>query len=117
MRALITDDKPRARAGLRALLEASGCEIVGEATNGLEAITGIEREVPDIVILDVRMPGVDGIEATRIIKRRWPHVRVLALSLYPEERARALEAGADAFATKGDSIAELIDIVRSLERA
>jgi DNA-binding NarL/FixJ family response regulator len=78
--------------------------VVGEAANGEMALRLVEELRPDVVIMDVEMPGLDGLTATEQIKRRWPEVRVVVLTLYPGHRARARAAGADAFLLKGDSV-------------
>lgn len=109
MKVLLVDDRQRARASLRALLqtESSLC-IVGEAANGRKAIEGVESKRPDVVLMDVRMPVMDGLEATRQIKADWPETRVVLLTMFGgyEEQARA--AGADALLTKGCPPAELL---------
>ena len=84
-------------------------ELIGEAADGDEALVAVERLQPDIVILDVRMPRLDGITATTQIKARWPWIRVVAHSLAEELRADALAAGADAFVPKGAPVRELFD--------
>src|SRR5215470_4704106 len=84
-RLLIADDRARTRRALRAVLATQpGIELIGEAVDGEQAIAEVERLRPDVVILDVRMPRLDGIAATRQIKRRWPETRVIAHSLAEE---------------------------------
>jgi SARP family transcriptional regulator, regulator of embCAB operon len=112
-RLLIADDRARTRRALGAVLATqSGLELVGEAADGEQALAAVERLLPDIVILDIRMPRVDGIAATRQIKARWPNIRVIAHSLAEELRAAALAAGADAFVPKGAPVRELLDALR-----
>jgi DNA-binding NarL/FixJ family response regulator len=109
-RLLIADDRARTRRALTAVLATCAAfELVGEAVDGEEALAAAERLQPDIVIIDVRMPRVDGITATMQIKRRWPWIRVVAHSLAEELRADALAAGADAFVLKGAPMQELLD--------
>lgn len=109
IRLLIADDRPRSRHGMRALLTTwPRFDIVGEATDGQEAIRLVEQCRPDVVLIDVRMPLLDGLAATRLIKSRWPLVKVVVLSLYPLYRAEALAAGADAFLVKGCLVNELL---------
>jgi DNA-binding NarL/FixJ family response regulator len=91
--------------------------VVGEAVDGEEAVAAVERLRPDLVMLDVRMPRLDGIEATVQIKARWPAVRVVAHSLAVERRADALAAGADAFVPKGAPSGELLAALRAGGRA
>jgi DNA-binding NarL/FixJ family response regulator len=108
-RLLIADDRARTRRALRAVLALQpGIELIGEAADGEEALAEVERLRPDIVILDIRMPRIDGIAATRQIKTRWPTIRVIAHSLAEELSEQALAAGADAFVPKGAPAGELL---------
>ncbi len=101
-RVLVVDDQRPTRKGLRALLDlAPDVAWVGEAGDGQEAINMVEAWQPDVVLMDARMPMMDGIEATQRIKRLWPKVKVIVLTLYAEYHAQALAAGADAFLVKG----------------
>jgi len=109
MDVLIVDDQPRTRRSLRALLATwSPVEGVREAANGREALSLVEAAQPDLVIMDARMPEMDGLTATRQIKARWPQVRVVILSMYGECCEEALAAGADAFVTKGEPPRQLL---------
>lgn len=102
VRVLISDDQQPTRQGLKALLSfASKIEIVGEAVNGQEAVRMAEEYHPDVVIMDMKMPVMDGFQATRLIKNLWPEIKVVALTIYPTYRTEALKAGADAFLLKG----------------
>ena len=94
------------------LATQSGLELVGEAADGEQALAAIERLRPDVVIIDVRMPRIDGIAATRTIKTRWPNIRVIAHSLAEELRPAALLAGADVFVAKGAPVRELLEALR-----
>jgi DNA-binding NarL/FixJ family response regulator len=115
IRVLIADDRPRTRRALRALLAAhAGFEVVGEASNGEEAIARVADLQPDVVLLDMRMPGMGGIAATAHIKSRWPVIRVVVHSMAIEHRDEALAAGADAFVPKSVLPDEL---VRSLQQS
>jgi DNA-binding NarL/FixJ family response regulator len=111
LRLLIADDQPLMRAGFRAVLEATGdMEVVGEAADGAEAVQAARRLRPDVVLMDVRMPVLDGIEAIR----RLPGHRVLVLTTFglDEYIVEALRAGASGFITKDVPAAELVRAVR-----
>ncbi len=115
MRILIADDQQRTRRSLRALLSTSlpGTEI-WEAANGAEALTLAENIHPHLVLMDIRMPEVDGLHATRGIKSRWPEIKVLVLSLYEGRREEARAAGADLFVSKGEPPERLLSALSSL---
>ena len=112
MRAVIVDDQKRTRQGLRLLLNTLSCILeVQEAENGQQAIQLVSMVQPDIVIMDARMPLMDGVEATRLIKEKWPQMKVILLSMYPEYQAEAARVGADSFISKGVPPKELLDLV------
>ena len=101
VRVLIVDDQPRARQSLKALLGTwSIIKTIREAANGKEALALVEDSLPELVLMDIRMPEMDGLEATRRIKAKWPQVKIIVLSVYTEYEAEALAAGADAFVCK-----------------
>lgn len=107
-RVLIADDQRPTRRGLQALLsQIPGIAWAGEARDGGEAVELAADLRPDIVLMDVRMPGMDGLEATRRIKRQWPDVKVIVLTMYAEYQEQALAAGADIFLLKSGSTAAL----------
>ena len=109
IRVLIADDRRRSRDGLRALVTTRpNVEVIGEAGDGREALRLAEASQPDVVLMDVRMPGMDGLAATRLIKERWQRVRVVVMTMYPAHHREALSAGADAFLVKGCSADELL---------
>ncbi|MCO5185435.1 MAG: response regulator transcription factor [Anaerolineae bacterium] len=104
LRVLIADDRSRSRSGLRAILAmCPDLEVVGEATDGQESVALAATIHPDVVLMDMRMPVMDGETAIREINRLFPRIRVIALSLYREYEERALAAGAEAFLLKGCS--------------
>jgi DNA-binding NarL/FixJ family response regulator len=109
VRVLIADDQRPTRQALTALLTLPPplVNVVGEAADGETVVRLVEELQPDVVIMDVRMPGIDGLAATGQIKRLWPEVRVVVLTIYPGYQARARAAGADAFLLKGCSVEEL----------
>jgi len=112
VRVLITDDQRPIRQGLTALLaHYPQIEVVGEAANGQEAIRLMAACQPDVVLMDMQMPVMDGVEATQRIKRNWPAVKVIALTLYSRYKTEAFAAGVDAFLIKGCTIEALLDVI------
>jgi DNA-binding NarL/FixJ family response regulator len=100
---LIVDDSATSREGLKALLSTfKHVEVVGEASDGREAIDKVRTHRPDVVLMDVHMPVMDGLEATRLIKRNWPDCRVVILTVYSHRFRDAIAAGADDFVGKGE---------------
>ena len=109
---LIADNRAPVRRGLRALLsQYPQLVVVGEAADGQEAVRLADTCRPDVVLLDMQMPVLDGPEATRRIKSRRPRVRVIALSMYSGYRTEALRAGVDAFLLKGCTAASLLEAI------
>ncbi len=114
MNVLIVDDDKASREGLRELIELRpDIHVVGEAMNGEEAVTLADALHPDLVVMDVQMPTMDGLEATRRIKQRLPDIRVILLTMYREYRAAAERSGADAFLVKGEGIGALLKALSS----
>ena len=109
---LIADDSKRVRDGLWALL-ALRPEIatVGEAADGREAVQKAKALQPNVVLMDAQMPQMDGLEATRQIKARWPTIKVVVVTMYEAYRAEAQAAGADGFLCKGDPVGELLSAI------
>ena len=119
MRVLIADDHGIVRSGLRKLLESEdGIEVVAEASDGAEARDLAIEQRPDLAILDVKMPELTGLEATREIREQAPEVSVLILSMHDEERYlfEALKAGASGYVLKRAADSDLIDAIRAVER-
>jgi DNA-binding NarL/FixJ family response regulator len=113
LRVVIADDQPMMRAGFKAVLEATGdIEVVAEASNGEEAVRAAGEHSPDVVLMDIRMPGLDGIEATR----RLPRQRVLILTTFGLDQyiIEALRAGASGFLLKDSPTSEVVAAVRAV---
>jgi DNA-binding NarL/FixJ family response regulator len=114
LRVLIADDHRIVRAGLVALLATSTeIEVVGQASDGLEAIELSGRLAPDVVLMDVTMPRLNGIDATRRLHRQQPHVRVIGLSMHDSREIfdAMIQAGASGFVTKGAPPQSVIDAI------
>jgi DNA-binding NarL/FixJ family response regulator len=115
MRILIVDDHPITRDGLRTALSLTDdVDVVGEAASGEEAIQVVEKTIPDVVFMDVRMPGMNGIQATRVIRERHPETRVILFTV-DESRAsisEAIQAGVSGYLLKDVGVAELVNAAR-----
>ena len=108
LRVMIVDDNRWTRGALAAYLSSlDGMAVVGEAFNGIHAIDLLTSVTPDLILMDARMPLMGGIEATRIVKQRWPHVRVVILTTCPYLQEEARSAGADAVLMKGCPLDEM----------
>jgi len=120
IKVLLVDDYELVRQGLRGMLEPEeGMEVVGDCSSAEGALSEVRRLSPDVVLMDARMPGMDGIEATRCLKRKELHcdVGVIMLAEGVNYQAEALEAGADAFLLKDDvKSEELIQAIRQVYR-
>ena len=109
-RVLIVDDNPDLRYLTRVTIESPGCSVVGEASNGAEALELVEELHPDVVVMDMHMPIMNGIEATRIVKYRFPDIEVIIVSGSddPENLKEIIDAGATTNIDK-DNLNELVD--------
>ena len=115
LRVLIADDHPVFRNGMRALLSSTpGMEVAGEAATGDEAIVGTAEIQPDVVLMDLQMPGTGGIEATRRILAASPDVRILVVTMYEDDDLvfAALKAGARGYMLKGASPGDMVRAVQ-----
>jgi len=109
---LVADDRPQSRKGLKALLATwPEVKVVGEASNGQEAVRHVEEFHPEVVLMDAMMPVMDGLEATKLIKDRWPDVKVIVLTIHASYRDDVFAAGADAFLIKGCPVADLLSAI------
>ena len=117
IRILLADDHTVMRAGLRLLLERErDMSVVGEAADGREAVALADSQQPDVAVIDIAMPNLNGIEATRQIAAKHPHTAVVILSMHSDESyvLRALKAGARAYLLKDSAEADLIGAVRAV---
>ena len=117
IKVLIVDDHTLVRDGIRALLAlVADIEVVGEATNGKEALGKIKRLAPDVVLMDLAMPIMNGLEATRRIRREFPRTRVLALTQYDDSEyvVPVIEAGARGFVSKMAAFSELASAIQAV---
>lgn len=114
---LIADDSPATRDGLQSILRAyPEIKVVGEATNGVEAIASAEELQPGVILMDAQMPELDGIAATRQIKERWPNIKILLLTVHKEYIEAGLAAGADGYLLKDSGRQELLQAIKELGR-
>lgn len=114
---ILADDHVLLRQGLKKIIEgAGGLEVVGEAGDGLELLSLFHSVVPDLVILDISMPNLRGIEAIHEIKRRCPETRILVLTMYREYLHQALSAGAEGYLVKEDADRELFSAIESIRQ-
>ncbi len=119
IRVLLADDHALVRQGIRLFLEDDeGIDVVGEAASGEEAIAQVEQLKPDVVLLDIQMPGMTGVEATRIIKERFPAVKVLALTAHDDDPYvfALFQSGANGYMLKTADIDEVVCAVRTVQR-
>ncbi len=119
IRILLADDHPLVRAGIRALLEKQpGMEVVGEARNGTEALKLVRNERPDVVLVDLSMPELNGLDVVRQLAREIPKVRCIILTMHADEEHvwQALQAGAAGYLIKGSSLAELELAIKSVSQ-
>ena len=117
IRVLIADDQVITRSGLRALLlSADELEIIGEASDGEAAIAMAAEEQPDVILMDLRMPGVNGIEATRRIHRASPHIGILILTVFEDDSSvfPAIRAGARGYLLKNSEQEDLLRAIRTV---
>lgn len=117
IKVLLVDDHELVRMGIKRLLQdVQGVKVVGEASSGEEAVLLAKELVPDMVIMDVHMPGIGGLEATRKMIRHNPDIKILALTVYEDEPypSRLLQAGAAGYLTKGCDPEEMIRAIRTI---
>ncbi len=114
---MLVDDHGLVRTGIKRLLnDVNGIEVVAEAENGEQAIRQVRKERPDVILMDISMPGIGGLEATRKISQALPGVKIIAVTIHDDDPfpARLLEAGASGYLTKGCDVREIISAIRSV---
>jgi len=118
IRVLIADDHRLFRQGLRYVCQAGGIEVVGEAEDGWEAVRLARQLRPDVVLMDIRMPGLDGVEATRLITANQPEVRIIILTMYRQDQYvfEAIKAGAQGYLLKDIDEKELVEAIHAVHR-
>lgn len=119
IRILLADDHDLVRYGIEKMLESEiGCEVVATARSGEEAITLSKSLQPDVVLMDHRMPGIGGLEATSRIAASCPNTKIIGLSVYTEEPfpSQFLKAGASGYVTKGASFSEILSAIKTVTR-
>jgi DNA-binding NarL/FixJ family response regulator len=116
IKVLIADDHLVVREGLIVMLQSTGeCEVIGQASNGEEAVLLAHKLQPDVAIVDLQMPGMGGIEAIQRITQQTPKVKVIVLSTFDQDEYiyQSVQAGAKGYVLKGSGLDELLDVVRS----
>jgi two-component system invasion response regulator UvrY len=114
---MLVDDHGLVRTGIKRLLkDVSGIEVVAEAESGEQAIRQVRKEKPDVILMDISMPGIGGLEATRKISQVVPGVKIIAVTIHDDDPfpARLLEAGASGYLTKGCDVQEIVNAIRSV---
>lgn len=114
---LLVDDHELVRTGVRRLLDdVDGINVVSEASSGEEAIQMVRQETPDVVLMDVNMPGIGGLEATRKLMKIEPNLKVIVVTIHVEEPfpTQLLKAGASGYLTKGCAVSEIVDAIKSV---
>jgi len=119
LRVIIVEDHALVRAGMRALVQKlDGIEVVSDVGDGWEAVNAVQRDSPDLVLMDIAMPGLNGLDATSRIVKESPATRVILLSMHANEEylQQALQAGASGYLLKGAELAELEMAIRTVGR-
>ena len=119
IKVLIADDHGVVREGLMAMLQAIDVvDVVGEAKNGQDAVEQTRKLLPDVILMDLRMPCMDGVEATRLIKREFPHIGIIALTMNEEQQHvfDLVRAGATGYLLKDSDASQIVDAIRAIAR-
>ncbi|MBI2867492.1 MAG: response regulator transcription factor [Chloroflexi bacterium] len=118
LKVLLADDHPLFRDGIKSLLRARGIEVIGEASDGLEALEQTRRLRPDLVLMDINMPRCDGLEATRRLKAEFPDVKVVMLTVYDSDQKlfEAIKSGADGYLLKSLKSDEFFQLLTGISQ-
>ena len=119
IKVLIADDHGVVREGLMAMLQTIDVvDVVGEAKHGMEAVEQTKKLLPDVILMDLRMPCMDGVEATRLIKREFPHIGIIALTMNEEQQYvfDLVRAGATGYLLKDSDSSQIVDAIRAIAR-
>jgi DNA-binding NarL/FixJ family response regulator len=115
IKVMIVDDHEVVREGLKQLLEiGDGLEVIAQASSGLKCLEMLEKVSPDLIFMDVRMPGISGIETTRLVHQKYPAIKIIMLTIYEDDQyvTEAIQAGAQAYVLKKVQREELVKIVQ-----
>ncbi len=118
MRVMLVDDQPLVRNGIASLLRARGHMVVAEAGDGREALARVGQAMPDLILMDIRMPNMGGLEATRLIKTRYPEVKIVMLTVSDDEQDLfdAIKSGAHSYLLKDLEAAQFFEALEAIQR-
>jgi DNA-binding NarL/FixJ family response regulator len=117
IKVLIADDQELIRQSLQIVLKSQpDIEITSAVANGKEVIYSVKKKLPDVILMDIRMPEIDGVQCTQIIKKKYPHIKIIILTTFDDDEyvLNALRDGASGYLLKGVSIEELVDAIRKV---
>ena len=118
MRVMLVDDQPLVRNGFASLLQSRGHEVVAEASNGREALDIVKDAAPDVILMDIRMPEMGGLETTRLLKAQYPDITIVMLTVSDDEHDlfEAVKSGAHSYLLKDLEATEFFDALESIQR-
>ncbi len=118
MRVMLVDDRLLMRDGIASLLQSRGHQVVAEASNGREAVDAVEKASPDLILMDIRMPEMGGLEATRLIKAQHPEVKIVMLTVSDDEQDlfEAVKSGADSYLLKDLEASQFFEALEAIQR-
>jgi DNA-binding NarL/FixJ family response regulator len=115
---MLVDDQPLVRNGIASLLQSKGHEVVAEASNGREALEVVKDAAPDVILMDIRMPGMGGLETTRLVKAQYPDITIVMLTISDDEQDlfEAVKSGAHSYLLKDLEASEFFEALDSIQR-